>query len=209
MPRWRLAAKGPSDLARWGAWLVLAADLTLLRSQLLVPSTPEGAQDAQERAEGLRRQVMHRAEAAGLADWLERREQLGREVWGRGHPEARGAGARVGDVTALFRACLPALRVPVAVEGAFRIAGRSGLVRGRRARADPGHAAGGGGERRAAGPLPARRVGRCARLRAAMPGGGGEHLLCRVGDGAVRGGHRHRRKQPLRGAVGFEVMFGP
>ena len=62
--------------------------------------------------------------AAAAADWLERRPQLGREVFARERPGAAagwaGGGdgspssvpAVVGDLTALFRACLVALRLP-------------------------------------------------------------------------------------------------
>ncbi len=114
------AERRPSDFARWGAWLVMAADLALLRSQLLAPSTPQAAQDAGETAEALRRQVARRAEAAALADWLEHRQQLGASVWRTGQPEVRGAGGRGGDVAALFRGCLPALRVAADAEHAFR-----------------------------------------------------------------------------------------
>jgi segregation and condensation protein A len=46
------------------------------------------------------------------ADWLERRPQLGRDVFGRGTGERRHDAGRVGDVTELLRACLIALRVP-------------------------------------------------------------------------------------------------
>ena len=50
----------------------------------------------------------------GAADWLERRPQLGRDVFARGRPELHlGGGA--GDLTELLRACLVALRVPEAV----------------------------------------------------------------------------------------------
>ncbi|MBN8908207.1 MAG: segregation/condensation protein A, partial [Rhodospirillales bacterium] len=53
------------------------------------------------------------------ADWLERRPQLGREVFARGSPELSPSG-RVGDLTELLRACLVALRVPEEQAAAFR-----------------------------------------------------------------------------------------
>ena len=51
-----------------------------------------------------------------VADWLERRPQLGRDVFGRGTAERRGDGDRIGDITELLRACLVALRVPEQVD---------------------------------------------------------------------------------------------
>ena len=55
----------------------------------------------------------------GAADWLERRPQLGRDVFARGRPELHlGGGA--GDLTELLRACLVALRVPEAVAETYR-----------------------------------------------------------------------------------------
>jgi len=54
--------KGPLLLARWGDWLVMAAELTLLRSRLLVPVDPADAQAARDDAEQLRRTLLDRAE---------------------------------------------------------------------------------------------------------------------------------------------------
>ena len=58
-------------LGRWGDWLVMAADLTLLRSRLLVPADAAAAQDAQGEAERLRQRLLGRAEIDRAADWLE------------------------------------------------------------------------------------------------------------------------------------------
>ncbi len=49
--------------------------------------------------------------AAAVA-WLERRSQLGQEVFARGQPEAAHSTSHVGDLTDLLRACLAALRLP-------------------------------------------------------------------------------------------------
>ena len=59
----------PTLLGRWGDWLVMAADLTLLRSQLLVPADAAAAQDAQGEAERLRQRLLGWADRAcrGLA----------------------------------------------------------------------------------------------------------------------------------------------
>ena len=119
------AAHPPPDLARWADWLTLAADLVRLRSDLLLPPDAPAARAAQAEAEALRQMVAGRAEAEAAAGWLERRPQLGREVFARGRPRAGAPGpaqrarqgtgpapAVAGDLTALLRACLVALRVP-------------------------------------------------------------------------------------------------
>ncbi len=99
-----------SDLGRWGDWLVMAATLTDLRSRLLLTDAPEACQALSE-ADALRRQLLGRAEMRVAADWLDRREQLGRDVFVRGRPEVRMA-QRSTDITDLLRACLTLLRVP-------------------------------------------------------------------------------------------------
>jgi segregation and condensation protein A len=130
------------DLARWGDWTVMASDLTLLRSRLLLPADTPDAQAAQAQAETLRRQWLHRAQTADAANWLEARPQLGFEVFARGwtgawrpeHALVRGQGTDAddanvvpdsalgetvdpppvagGDLTDLLRACLVPLRLP-------------------------------------------------------------------------------------------------
>jgi segregation and condensation protein A len=101
-----------AELGRWGAWLVMAATLAYLRSRLLLPSDSPEARAAEDEAEALRHRLISRAQAREAADWLECRPQLGRDVFGRGAPESREPGGRVGDITELLRACLVALRVP-------------------------------------------------------------------------------------------------
>jgi segregation and condensation protein A len=66
---------------------------------------------AADEAEALRRRLVSRAQVRAAADWLERRPQLGRDVFGRGTAERRD-GDRIGDIIELLRACLVALRVP-------------------------------------------------------------------------------------------------
>ena len=78
----------PLDLARWGDWVVMASDLALLRSRLLLPADTPDALTAQAEAEVLRRQWVHRAQTADAANWLEGRPQLGFEVFARGRAEA-------------------------------------------------------------------------------------------------------------------------
>lgn len=114
-----LAGRDRSRIGHWAAWTVMAATLTELRSRLLLPADAPAARAAAEEAEALRRQLLARAQMRLAADWLERRPQLGREVFARGMPELIPAGG-VGDVTELLRACLVALRVPEEQAAAFR-----------------------------------------------------------------------------------------
>jgi segregation and condensation protein A len=101
-----------AELGRWGAWLVMAATLAFLRSRLLLPSDSPEAKAAEDEAEALRHRLVSRAQVRAAADWLERRLQLGRDVFGCGTGDRRHDDGRVGDITELLRACLIALRVP-------------------------------------------------------------------------------------------------
>lgn len=111
---------GPMQLARWATWLVMAATLTQLRSQLLLPANTPAAKLALSQAEAMRRHLVARAQAAAAADWLERREQLGQDVFARGRPEMAASPGRVGDITELLRACLAMLRVPEELAAAYQ-----------------------------------------------------------------------------------------
>jgi len=109
------SAASPATLARWGGWLVMAAELALLRSRLLVAASasPAEAAAAARQAAALRQGVLDRAAVRRLADWLDGRPQLGQAVFARGGgPGPALHGGRTGDVTALLRACLVALRLP-------------------------------------------------------------------------------------------------
>jgi len=117
-----LADADPSatTLARWSDWLVMAADLILLRSRLLLPAPPAAARDA---AEALRHRLLTRAQAVAAAEWLERRHLLGRYVFRRGQAVDTSAikAGRVGDATALLRACLVAIRLPDDAAERYRV----------------------------------------------------------------------------------------
>jgi segregation and condensation protein A len=101
-----------AELGNWGVWLVMAATLAFLRSRLLLPSDSSEAKAAEDEAEALRYRLVSRAQVRAAADWLERRPQLGRDVFGCGTGDRRHNDGRVGDITELLRACLIALRVP-------------------------------------------------------------------------------------------------
>src|SRR5215207_5295687 len=97
----------------------MAAHLVLLRSRLVLPADSAEAVEARREAEALRRRLADREFVRRLADWLERRPRLGRDVFARGaaeeEPEGanlRGAALAVADTAALLRACLAALERP-------------------------------------------------------------------------------------------------
>ena len=120
-----VSEKGPLLLAHWGEWLVMAAELTLLRSRLLVPADPDDARAAREEAERLRHGLLGRAQLGCAADWLEGRAQVGHDVFLRGTTDDGGVfrRARIGDITALLRACLAVIRLPAEAGALYRVPG--------------------------------------------------------------------------------------
>jgi segregation and condensation protein A len=86
-----LARRVDGQLARWAAWTVMAATLTELWSRLLLPADAPAARAAVEEAEALRRHLLERARLGAAADWLDRRVQLGRDVFRRGQVSRRSA----------------------------------------------------------------------------------------------------------------------
>ncbi len=117
----------------------LADWLTLLRSRLLLPATVAESAEAEREAQGLRRR---------LADWLERRPQLGRQIFARGAsepaagtvagaPPVSGHGGAAADLPAAAGAATPRPGVQAPATGAVARAGC--------ARTDAGAAADGRG----------------------------------------------------------------
>lgn len=106
-------AGGRVALGQMGDWLVAAATLLALRARLLLPADAPERRDADREAAVLRRQLADRAAMQRLADWLEQRPQLGREVFGRGMVETEESGPPVADITELLRACLRLLAEPL------------------------------------------------------------------------------------------------
>ena len=93
-------------LERRADWLVMAARLLLLRSRLLFPSSPAAEQDAAGEP-GLEGDWLDQILAVrAAATWLERRPQLGRDVFAR----PTGRPNRVTSYMALMEACLTVLR---------------------------------------------------------------------------------------------------
>jgi segregation and condensation protein A len=103
-------ARRQVPLSRLAEWHIMAAWLTLLRTRLLLPELPDDT--AQAEAAGLRQRLADREAARRLAEWLERRDQLGREVFARGEPEVAADALPAADLTALLRACLTLLDLP-------------------------------------------------------------------------------------------------
>lgn len=95
-------------LERRADWLVLATRLVLLRSRLLLPSTPEitGAAQAEAERELSRLQNLQFVRAA--VGWLEARPQLGRDVFTKPRRERN---PRVTSYMRLMEACLTLLEL--------------------------------------------------------------------------------------------------
>jgi segregation and condensation protein A len=105
-------ARRDVPLARLAEWLVMVSWLMLLRSRLLLPADDREAAAAEQEAAELRRRLSDRLAAQRLADWLEQRQQLGREVFGRGLAESATAAQPQTDIAELLRACLKLLEIP-------------------------------------------------------------------------------------------------
>jgi segregation and condensation protein A len=106
-------ARRTVPLSRLAEWTIMAAWLLALRARLLLPAGAAESAEAEREAADLRRRLADRVAAQRLADWLEQRPQLGREVFARGEPEPAAAAEPAADVTELLRACLTLLQVPV------------------------------------------------------------------------------------------------
>jgi segregation and condensation protein A len=100
-------------LSTLGGWLVTAASLLALRARLLLPAGSPANREAEREPAALRRRLADREHVHALAAWLERRPQLGREVFERGPREAEILGPPVADVTELLRACLRLIELPL------------------------------------------------------------------------------------------------
>jgi len=104
-------ARRAVPLPRLAEWLVMAAWLTALRARLLVPDPP--GEETGAAPTDPQRRLAEREAARRLADWLERRPQLGREVFARGAPDPMLQAAPAAELTELLRACLKLLALPV------------------------------------------------------------------------------------------------
>jgi segregation and condensation protein A len=83
-------------------WVVMAAWLVQLRSRLLLPADAPTQQQAAAEADQFRVRLVALQDMQALALWLERRPQLGRDVFGRdvfgrGQPEVFGVSIAAGQ----------------------------------------------------------------------------------------------------------------
>jgi segregation and condensation protein A len=98
-----------ATLARKGDWVVMAAWLLQLRSLLLLPAGSPVQREAEAEADRLRGRLVGLQAIQALAAWLDRRAQLGRDVFARGRPELLGTSVETGhevDVVGFLWACL-------------------------------------------------------------------------------------------------------
>jgi segregation and condensation protein A len=87
-------------LGQKGIWVVMAAWLVQLRARLLLPADPAAQQDAAAEADQLRDRLVGLEETQALVGWLERRPQLGHDVFVRGHPPSHAQSSEVFGVSA-------------------------------------------------------------------------------------------------------------
>jgi segregation and condensation protein A len=102
-------APAATSLGEKGEWVVMAAWLVQLRTRLLLPAEAPGQQAATAEADQLRGRLVALEEVQALAWWLERRPQLGHDVFVRGRPEMFGVSVEAGpalDVTEFLWASL-------------------------------------------------------------------------------------------------------
>jgi len=98
-----------TSLGEKGSWLVMASWLVLLRSRLLLPADTAAQLAAEADAGDLRDRLLDLQAAQSLASWLERRPQLGQDVFARGQPEPIGSlsqSRQEVDVVTFLWACL-------------------------------------------------------------------------------------------------------
>jgi segregation and condensation protein A len=94
-------------------WLVMAAWLTWLKSRLLVPASPDEAEDGELAAANLAERLRELGAIRAAAAWLARRPVLGQDVFARGAPEDHTEIDRsrlIIDMGSLVRSYLQAVR---------------------------------------------------------------------------------------------------
>jgi segregation and condensation protein A len=102
-------ASAGTSLGEKADWVVMAAWLVQLRTRLLLPAEAPSQQAATAEADQLRGRLVALEEIQALALWLERRPQLGHDVFVRGRPEIFGIAVEAGpaiDVTEFLWASL-------------------------------------------------------------------------------------------------------
>ena len=84
-------------LGQKGDWVVMAAWLVQLRARLLLPADAPAQQEAAAEADVFRGRLVALEDIQALAGWLERRPQLGHDVFARGQPEIFGVSVEAGQ----------------------------------------------------------------------------------------------------------------
>jgi segregation and condensation protein A len=95
-------APAATPLGQKGDWLVMAAWLVQLRSRLLLPADAPAQQEAAAEVDQFRFRLVALQDMQALAGWLERRPQLGHDVFGRGTPEIFGVSVEAGQAVAVI-----------------------------------------------------------------------------------------------------------
>ena len=90
-------APATMPLGQKAAWVVMAAWLVQLRSRLLLPADAPARQEAAAEADQFRVRLVALQDMQALGSWLERRPQLGRDVFARGQPEVFGVSVEAGQ----------------------------------------------------------------------------------------------------------------
>jgi segregation and condensation protein A len=78
-------------------WVVMAAWLVQLRARLLLPADAPPQQEAVAEADVFRGRLVALEDMQALVGWLERRPQLGHDVFARGQPEIFGNSIEAGS----------------------------------------------------------------------------------------------------------------
>ena len=102
-------APSATPLGQKGDWVVMTAWLVQLRSLLLLPVDHPSHRAAEAEADQLRERLVRLREMQALASWLDRRPQLGCDVFARGQPEFVGTTVETDyavDVIEFMWACL-------------------------------------------------------------------------------------------------------
>jgi len=100
------ALGGRVPIERRADWMVLATRLVLLRTRLLFPASREAAADAEREAKAEIQRIEEMQFTRAAVAWLQRRPQLGWDVFARPAPEE----TRDVGYVALMEACLVLLR---------------------------------------------------------------------------------------------------
>jgi segregation and condensation protein A len=90
-------APATMPLGQKADWVVMAAWLVQLRSRLLLPADAPAQQQAAAEADQFRVRLVALQDMQALGSWLERRPQLGRDVFARGQPEVFGVSVEAGQ----------------------------------------------------------------------------------------------------------------